>query len=190
ALYYLMDPILVDLGLIENLEVGKEEYDGYIRNGLLTQLRRLELGENIEEAHMRNRQLVSLWAYEKGLPDNVIEKVVRDGKTYFKINDYIKLRSLFGTLLREVQRIKSEGDYEAGRALVEVYGVKVNLELHKEVLERSKALKSAPYGGFINPELEAIIDQTGEITDIKVNYPDDFTKQMLDYADKYSFLTR
>lgn len=190
ALYYLMDPKLVELGLIESLEVGKEEYDGYIRNGLLTQLRRLELGENIEEAHMRNRQFVSAWAYEKGSSENVIEKVSRDGKTYFEINDYDKLRNLFGQLLREVQRIKSEGDYEAGRALVEDYGVKVDQELHKEVLERSKSLKSAPYGGFINPELEPILDANGEITDIKVNYPDDFTKQMMDYADKYSFLTK
>jgi dipeptidyl-peptidase-3 len=190
ALYYLMDPKLLELGLIESLEVGKEEYDGYIRNSLLTQLRRLELGENIEEAHMRNRQFVSAWAYEKGSSENVIERVSRNGKTYFEINDYLKLRDLFGQLLREVQRIKSEGDYEAGRALVEDYGVKVDQELHKEVLERSKPLKSAAYGGFINPELEPVIDANGEITDIKVTYPDDFTKQMIGYADKYSFLTK
>lgn len=190
ALYYLMDPKLVELGLIETLEVGKEEYDGYIRNGLLTQLRRLELGENIEEAHMRNRQFVSAWAYEKGSSDNVIERVTREGKTYFEINDYSKLRDLFGQLLKEVQRIKSEGDYEAGRALVEDYGVKVDQELHEEVLKRSKSLKSAPYGGFINPELEPVLDASGEITDIKVNYPDDFTKQMMGYAQKYSFLTK
>lgn len=189
ALYYIMDPKLVELGLFENLEPGKEEYDGYIRNGLLTQLRRLELGDDVEEAHMRNRQMIAAWVYEKGQPDNVIEKKIRDGKTYFVINDYDKLRELFGQLLREVQRIKSEGDFDAGQALIEGYGVKVDQDLHREVLERSKNLKSAPYGGFINPELKPVTNENGEITDIKVHYPEDFTQQMLDYSEKYSFLT-
>lgn len=189
ALYYIMDPKLVELGLFENLEPGKEEYDGYIRNGLLTQLRRLELGDDVEEAHMRNRQMIAAWVYEKGQPDKVIEKKVRDGKTFFVINDYDKLRTLFGQLLREVQRIKSEGDFAAGQALIEGYGVKVDQELHREVLERSKNLKSAPYGGFINPELRPVNNENGEITDISVHYPEDFTQQMLDYGEKYSFLT-
>lgn len=190
GLYYLMDSKLVEMGLIESLEVGKEEYDGYIRNGLMLQLRRLEIGDDIEEAHMRNRQLVAGWAYEKGQADNVIEKKVENGKTYFVINDYEKLRTLFGQLLREIQRIKSEGDYEAGRNLVENYGVKVDQELHQEVLDRAAKLASAPYGGFINPVLKAITDDNGEITDVKVEYPDDFTKQMLWYAENYSFLTK
>ncbi len=189
ALYYILDPKLVELGLFENLEPGKEEYDSYIRNGLMMQLRRLNLGDDIEEAHMRNRQMIAKWAYEKGKADNVIEKIVKDGKTYFTINDYSKLRELFGQLLREVQRIKSEGDYEAGKALIEGYGVKVDQELHKEVLERSKKIKSAPYGGFINPVLVPVTDDNGEITDINVTYPMDFTEQMLYYAENYSFLT-
>ncbi|MFY0652912.1 MAG: dihydrofolate reductase [Cyclobacteriaceae bacterium] len=188
ALYYLLDPKLVELGLVESLEVGKEEYDGYILNGLMLQLRRIELGDNIEEAHMRNRQMVSAWAYEKGKADNVIEKVTREGKTYFNINDYDKLRALFGQLLREVQRIKSEGDYEAGRNLIENYGVKVDQDIHREVLERSSSVKSAPYGGFINPVLIPKTNDSGEIIDVEVSYPNDFTKQMLEYGEKYSFL--
>ena len=188
ALYFLMDQKLVDLGLIPSIEVGKEEYDGYIRNGLMTQLRRLALGNNVEEAHMRNRQWVSAWAYEQGQEDNVIEKKTKDGNTYFVINDYDKLREIFGRLLREVQRIKSQGDYEAGKALVENYGVKVDQEIHAEVLKRAEKLKSAPYGGFINPVLEAVTDENGNITDVKVNYPTDFTQQMLNYAKNYSFL--
>ena len=170
-----------------SLEVGKAEYDSYIRNGLMLQLRRIEPGENIEEAHMRNRQLVAGWAYEKGMSENVIEKKVIDGKTYFIVNDYEKLRELFGQLLREIQRIKSEGDYDAGRALVENYGVKVDAELHAEVLERAESLNSAPYGGFINPLLVPV-EKDGEIVDIKVEYPDDFTEQMLDYGTRYGFL--
>ncbi len=184
ALYYIMDPKLVELGLMPSLEVGKAEYDGYIRNGLMVQLRRIEPGEVVEEAHMRNRQLVAAWAYEKGQADNVVEKVVQDGKTYFRVNDYEKLRVLFGELLREIQRIKSEGDYEAGRALVENYGVQVDQALHQEVLERSEALGIAPYGGFINPKLVPV-EENGEITDIKVEYPADFTKQMLEYSSTY-----
>lgn len=188
ALYFLMDQKLVELGLIPNLEVGKEEYDGYIRNGLMMQLRRLKLGDDIEEAHMRNRQMIAKWVYEKGKADNVIERKERDGKTYFVINDYEKLRDLFGQLLREIQRIKSEGDYEAGKNLIENYGVKVDQDLHKEVLDRVAKLKSAPYGGFINPKLVPITDEDGTITDVKVEYPDDFTQQMLYYSDTYSNL--
>lgn len=188
GLYFLMDPKLVELGLIESLEVGKEEYDGYIRNGMMTQLRRLNLGENIEESHMRNRAWVSYWSFEQGKADNVIERKEKDGKTFFVVNDYDKLREIFGRLLRETQRIKSEGDYEAAKALVEGYGVKVDPDLHKEVLERASKLKGAPYGGFINPELVPVTDEAGNITDVEVNYPMDFTQQMLDYSKKYSFL--
>lgn len=188
ALYYLMDPKLVELGLMQSLEVGKAEYDGYIRNGMMLQLRRLEKGEVVEEAHMRNRQMIAKWCYKKGKEDMVIEKKVVDGKTYFVVNDYEKLRDLFGQLLREVQRIKSEGDYKAGKDLVENYGVQVDRELHEEVLRRSEKLNSAPYGGFINPRLVPVKDKSGNITDIKVEYPDDFTAQMLEYSEKYSFL--
>lgn len=187
ALYYLMDEQMINYGLMETLEVGKAEYDSYIRNGMMGQLRRLEPGDVIEEAHMRNRQLVASWAYEKGKADNVIEKVVKEGKTYFVVRDYMKLRELFGQLLREIQRIKSEGDYEAGRALVENYGVQVDQAIHQEVLARAEKLKSAPYGGFINPELIPV-EKNGEIVDVKVEYPTDFTKQMMHYAKHYSFL--
>lgn len=188
ALYYLMDEKLVELGLIESLEVGKESYESYIRNGMMLQLRRLDLGDEIEEAHMRNRQWISKWAFEKGAADNVIEQRVVDGKTYFVVNDFQKLRMLFGELLREVQRIKSQGDYEAGKALVETYGVKVDPAIHAEVLKRSEKLKSAPYGGFINPELVPEMDSDGNITNVNVTYPNDFTQQMLDYGKKYSTL--
>jgi dipeptidyl-peptidase-3 len=187
ALYFLMDPKLIELGLMESLEVGKAEYDSYIRNGLMAQLRRIEPGDNIEEAHMRNRQLVAAWVYEKGQAENVIEKKVKEGKTYFVINDYNKLKVLFGDLLREIQRIKSKGDYEAGKALVENYGVKVDQEIHKEVLERSEKLNIPPYGGFINPKLVPVT-KDGKIVDIQVEYPDNFTEQMLEYAESYSFL--
>jgi len=156
ALYYIPDVKLIEIGVAPSLEVGRVSYNGYITSGLLRQLKRIKPGEDIEEAHMRNRQLVASWAYEKGRPDNVIEKVVQHGKTYFMVNDYEKLRELFGTLLREVQRIKSEGDYEAGRALVETYGVKVDRELHQEVLERFRKLAIAPYSGFINPVLRPV----------------------------------
>lgn len=188
AMYFLYDQKLVDYGLVPNLEVGKEAYDSYIRNGMMTQLRRLNIGDDIEEAHMRNRQLIAKWVYEKGAADNVIEKVSKEGKTYFVVNDYDKLRVLFGDLLREIQRIKSEGDFEAGKNLVETYGVKVDQEIHKEVLERAAKLKSAPYGGFINPKLVPVTDDAGNITDVKVEYPADFTKQMLEYAETYSNL--
>ncbi|MDH5474897.1 MAG: dipeptidyl peptidase 3 [Cyclobacteriaceae bacterium] len=188
ALYFLMDEKLVELGLVPSLEVGKEEYDGYIRNGLMLQLRRLEVGADVEEAHMRNRQMIAKWAYEKGQADNVIERKERDGKTYFVVNDYQKLQNLFGELLREIQRIKSEGDYEAGKNLIENYGVKVDQELHAEVLERAEKLKSAPYGGFINPVLVPVMDDNGVITDVTIEYPTDFTKQMLGYSEKYGNL--
>lgn len=190
GLYFLMDPKLIELGLMKTLEVGKAQYDSYIRNGLMTQLKRIHPGNNIEEAHMRDRQLICKWVYEKGLQDNVIEKIVKEGKTYFVINDYKKLRTLFGDLLREIQRIKSEGDYAAGKALVENYGVKVDQELHKEVLKRFEPLDIAPYGGFINPVLVPVKDEDGNITDINVQYPDNFKKQMLHYADKYGFLAK
>ena len=187
ALYFLMDSQLVEYGLMPSLEVGMAEYDSYIRNGMMLQLRRLERGEQIEEAHMRNRQLVARWAYERGTEDNVIEKVEENGKTYFEVRDYEKLRVIFGELLREIQRIKSEGDYEAGQALVENYGVKVNADLHEEVLSRAEKLNSAPYGGFINPKLVPVME--GEtITDVKVEYPADFTEQMLEYGKNYGYL--
>ncbi|MGB3467406.1 MAG: dihydrofolate reductase [Cyclobacteriaceae bacterium] len=188
ALYFLMDQKLVDLGLMPDLETGKESYDSYIRNGMMMQLRRLEPGEVVEEAHMRNRQMIAKWAYEKGKTENVIEKKVRDGKTYFVVNDYEKLRELFGELLREIQRIKSEGDYEAGKNLIENYGVQVDKALHEEVLARAEKLNSAPYGGFINPVLMPVTDTDGKIIDIKVEYPEDFARQMLNYSEKYGNL--
>ncbi|MGB0871238.1 MAG: dipeptidyl-peptidase 3 family protein [Flavobacteriales bacterium] len=188
ALYYLLDQKMVDLGLMESLEVGKAEYDSYIRNGMMTQLQRLKVGDHIEEAHMRNRQMVASWAFEKGKAENVIEIVKKDNKTFFKINDYNKLRDLFGQLLKEIQRIKSEGDYEAGKNLIENYGVKVDPVLHQEVLDRVSKLNIAPYGGFVNPEYTVIKNDAGEITDVKLNYVDSFEKQMMNYAKNYSFL--
>lgn len=188
ALYFLYNPKLVDLGLMPSLEVGKEAYDSYIRNGLMLQLRRLEPGTNIEEAHMRNRQMIAQWAYEKGKDDKVIERIDKEGKTYFVVNDYEKLHQLFGQLLREIQRIKSEGDFEAGKNLIENYGVKVDAKLHQQVLDRAAKLKSAPYGGFINPVLVPVTDEAGTITDVKVEYPADFTEQMLYYSKTYSNL--
>lgn len=189
ALYYIYDQKMVDLGLMPNLEVGMAEYDQYILNGLMTQLRRIEPGQQIEESHMRNRQLVAAWVYEKGMAENVIEQVQRDGKTYYNINDYERLRELFGDLLREIQRIKSQGDYEAGKNLVENYGVKVNQDLHGEVLERSESLNLAPYSGFINPVILPVMED-GEVIDATITYPDDFTEQMLMYSKEYGFLTK
>ena len=189
GLYYLYNPKLQELGLVDDWKaVGKAAYDGYIRNGLMTQLIRLNLGDDVEEAHMRNRQWVSAWVYEKGKADNVIEKITRDGKTYFNINDYDKLHELFGQLLKETQRIKSEGDYKAVETLVETYGVKVDQDLHAEVLERNKQFTSAPYSGFVNPVLVPEMDANGEITAIKVTQPESFPGQMLDYSKHYSFL--
>lgn len=187
ALYYAVDEKLIQIGVMPSVEVGKAEYDRYICNGLMLQLNRVVLGDNIEQAHMRNRQLISKWAFEKGKSENVIEKKVRDGKTYFVINDYNKLRQLLGQLLREVQRITSEGDYEAAKYLVETYGIKIDKNLHKEVLDRYAKLNIAPYKGFINPVLTPIFD--GEkIIDVKIEYPDDFLEQMLYYDQHYSFL--
>lgn len=188
GLYFMMDPKLVEMGLMPSLDVAHAGYDSYIKNGLMLQLRRIEPGNNIEQAHMRNRQMVSSWVFEKGQPDNVISKVVRDGKTYFEINDYEKLRVLFGQLLREVQRVKSQGDYQAGRDLIENYGVIVDKDLHAEVLARSEKLAIPPYGGFINPELVPVLDASGEIADISVTYPSDFMAQMLSYGERYSHL--
>lgn len=187
ALYFLLDPKLVEMGVMPSLDVGKAAYDDYIRNGLMVQLARLERGEDLEEAHMRNRQMVAKWVFEKGKAEKVIERVEKDGKTYFVVRDYEKLRVLFGKLLREVQRVKSEGDYKAGRALVEDYGVKVDKDIHEEVLRRYEALKIAPYAGFINPRLVPVMEGE-EIVDVKVEYPDNFVKQMLEYADEYGFL--
>ena len=187
ALYYLMDPKLVELGVMEDLDVGRASYDDYIRNGLMIQLARLEMGADIEEAHMRNRQMISKWVLEKGAADKVVEKKTKDGKTYYVVNDYQALRKLFGELLKEVQRIKSEGDYKAGKDLVENYGVKVDEALHKEVKERYASLKIAPYSGFINPKLIPIMDDE-KIVDVKIEYPADFAAQMMEYAEKYSFL--
>ena len=188
ALYFLLDPKMVELGLMNTLDVGRAEYDSYLRNGMLTQLQRLELGANIEESHMRNRAWVSQWCYEQGKADGVVEQVVRDGKTYMDIKDYDALRGLFGDLLREVQRIKSQGDYDAAKALVEGYGVKVDPAVHEEVLERVSVLGVAPYGGFINPEMTAQRDEDGNFVSVKVTYPDDFTGQMLRYSEAFSFL--
>ncbi|MAD96510.1 MAG: dihydrofolate reductase [Flavobacteriaceae bacterium] len=189
GLYYLMDPKLQELGLTDNWrEMGMAAYDGYIRNGLMTQLIRINLGDDIEEDHMVNRQWVSAWSFEQGMKDNVIEKVVKDGKTYYNINDYDKLREIFGRLLRETQRIKSEGDFEAAKALVEGYGVKVDQALHKEVLDRNAKFTSAPYSGFVNPVMEPVLGEDGSITDIVISQPNSFEEQMLFYSKNYSFL--
>ncbi|MDG1380048.1 MAG: dihydrofolate reductase [Flavobacteriaceae bacterium] len=189
GLYYLYNPKLQELGLVDDWKaVGKAAFDGYIRNGLMTQLIRLELGDDVEEAHMVNRQWVSAWAFEQGEADNVIEKITRDEKTYYNINDYDKLHELFGQLLRETQRIKSEGDYDAVEALVEGYGVKVNQAMHAEVLERNRQFKSAPYSGFVNPVLVPEMDSEGNITQIVVKQPVDFKSQMLSYSKQFGFL--
>ncbi len=187
ALYYLMDEKMIELGLIPSFDVAKAEYNGYIRNGLMTQLVRIELGKTVEQAHMRNRQLIAKWCFEKGQDDNVIERISQDNKTYYKINDYSKLRALFGVLLSEVQRIKSEGDYEAGKQLVEKYGVQIDPVLHKEVKERFDKLNIAPYGGFVNPVFK-LIEKNDALVDVEIEYPDDYTKQMLHYSENYSFL--
>ncbi|NJM94009.1 MAG: dihydrofolate reductase [Cytophagales bacterium] len=187
ALYFIMDPKLVELGVMPGLEVAQAEYDSYMMNGLMLQLKRLEPGHSVEEAHMRNRQMIAQWAYEQGRADQVVEKVVKEGKTYFVVRDYDKLRKLFGDLLREVQRIKSQGDFAAGQALIENYGVKVDTALHQEVLRRFAQLNKASYSGFIQPKLVAE-EKDGEIVDVKIEYPTDFVQQMLEYGEKYSFL--
>jgi len=188
ALYFLLDEKLVNIGLMPSLEVGKAEYDSYIRNGLLTQLQRLELGNHLEEEHMQNRQLVAAWVFEKGQKDKVIEKVIKNGKIYYDIKDYNKLRVLFGELLREIQRIKSEGDYAAGKALVENYGTKVDKATHEQVLQRVKPLNIAPYSGFVNPTYELVKDANGKITDVKLINKQGFVEQMLYYGKKYATL--
>lgn len=190
ALYYLADKKLVELGILDSPEAYKSEYYKYVMNGLMTQLTRIEPGKNIEESHMRNRKLITEWAYVNGKEDNVIEYVKRDGKTYLKINDYEKLRELFGELLAEVQRIKSEGDFEAGMKLVEEYAVKVDPEIHNEVLERYAKLNIAPYKGFVNPIYTAVTDKDGNITDVKVDYTENYVDQMLRYSRDYSPLTK
>lgn len=189
ALYYLGDPKLVELGIFPNMDTYKAEYYKYIMNGLMTQLSRIEPGKNIEESHMRNRKFISEWCYKMGKKDKVIELVKRKGKTYVKINDYAKLRDLFGKLLAEVQRIKSEGDFEAGRKLVETYGVVVDKKLHSEVLERYSKLDIAPYKGFVNPIYNVVKDADGNITDINVTYGEGYVEQMLRYSRDYSPLT-
>ena len=189
GLFYLYNPKMQELGLVDDWKsLGRAAYDGYIRNGLMTQLIRLEPGANIEEAHMRNRQWVSAWVFEKGQKDNVIEKITRDGKTYFNINDYEKLHGLFGELLKETQRIKSEGDFKAGKDLVENYGVKVDQAIHKEVLARNEKFKSPPYNGFINPVLVPKLDDDGKIIDVLVTQPKSFAEQMLQYSKDFGFL--
>jgi dipeptidyl-peptidase-3 len=187
ALYFIYDQKLVDIGVMPSLEVGKAEYESYLLNGLMLQLNRVEIGKSIEEAHMRNRQLVAKWVMEKGAKDKVAEYIKRNGKTYIQINDYAKLRVLFGELLKEIQRIKSQGDFAAGQALIENYGVKVDQQIHKEVKERFSKLNVAPYKGFIQPRLIPIM-KDGKIVDVKIEYPSSFTEQMLEYARKYSFL--
>ncbi len=187
ALHFLADKKMVELGITPNEEAYKAEYINYIRNGMMTQLVRIELGKSVTQAHMQDRKLIAEWCYEKGKSENVIEKKVRDGKTYIVVNDFIKLRALFGDLLKELQRIKSEGDYEAGKALVNKYGITIDPVLHKEVKERYASLNLKPYGGFINPEIIPV-EKNGKIVDYKIEYPADFLQQMRDYGKKYSFL--
>jgi dipeptidyl-peptidase-3 len=188
GLYYIFDPKMVELGLIESLEVGKAAYDNYIRNGLMVQLQRLEVGKQLEEEHMQNRQLVAAWVFEKGKNDNVIVKNVRNGKTYYDIQDYTKLRALFGVLLREIQRIKSEGDYNAGKMLVETYGVTVDPTLHKEVLDRVAPMNIKPFSGFVYPILTPVYNDKNEIIDVKLENNQSFIEQMLYYGKNYNFL--
>nr|WP_303777575.1 dihydrofolate reductase [Bacteroides intestinalis] len=188
GLYYVADPKLVELGLTPNADAYKAEYYTYLMNGLMTQLVRIEPGNNVEEAHMRNRQLIARWVFEKGAADKVVELVKKDGKTYVVVNDYEKLRALFGELLSEIQRIKSTGDYQSAHDLVENYAVKVDPALHAEVLERYKKLNLAPYKGFVNPKYEAVVDAAGKITDVKVTYDEGYAEQMLRYSKDYSNL--
>ena len=190
ALYYLADPKLLELGLLDNPDAYKAEYYKYMLNGLMTQLMRIEPGKDVEEAHMRNRKLIAEWVLEKGAPDKVVELVRKDGKTYVQINDYKKLRELFGQLLGEIQRIKSEGDYAAGEALVETYGVKVDPALHKEVLDRYAKLDIAPYKGFVNPVYTPVKDASGNITDVTISFEEGYLPQMLRYSKEYSTLSK
>lgn len=190
ALYYLADPKLIELGLLDSADAYKAQYYKYILNGLMTQLMRIEPGKDVEEAHMRNRKLISEWALEKGADEKVIEYYTEGGKTYIRINDYNRLRELFGQLLGEIQRIKSEGDYEAGRDLVEKYAVRVDQNIHKEILERYSHLNIAPYKGFVNPVYIPVKNNKGEIIDITVRYDEDYIPQMLRYSRDYSPLTK
>lgn len=187
ALYYITDQKLVDIGVMPSLDVGKAEYYSYMMNGMLTQNVRIKLGDNLEEDHMRNRALVANWAFEKGAADKVVELVKVDNKTYVKVNDYVKLRQLFGELLKEIQRIKSEGDYEAGKKLVETYGVKIDRKLHEEILQRYNALNIKPYKGFIQPKLVPVMDGD-KMVDVQLEYPKSFFDQMIEYGKKYAFL--
>ncbi len=188
GLYYLPDQKLVDLGIIPSADAFKAEYYSFMMNGLMTQLVRIQPGNNVEEAHMRNRQLIARWVLEKGAPEKVVELVKKDGETFVRINDYQKLRNLFGQLLAEIQRIKSEGDYAAARNLVEAYAVKVDPELHKEILSRYEKLNLAPYKGFLNPVYDVTTDKDGKITDVKVSYNEGYAEQMLRYGREYSSL--
>nr|MBD3622102.1 dihydrofolate reductase [Sunxiuqinia sp.] len=188
ALFYVLDEKLLALGLVPSMETGMAEYDAYLRNGLITQLTRIEPGKDLEESHMRNRQLIAKWAFEQGQADGVVSWVKRDGKSYLKINDYQKLRDLFGQLLAKVQRIKSEGDLQAASQLVETFGVKVDRELHTEVLNRFKKLDIAPYAGFLNPELRLVKNDKGDVVGAEVQYAPDYTTQMLTYSENYGFL--
>lgn len=188
ALYYLPDPKLVELGIISSPEAYKAEYYRYMMNGLMTQLSRIDAGKNVEEAHMRNRQLIAKWAYEKGKADNVVELKQRDGKTFVVINDYGKLRDLFGQLLAEIQRVKSEGDHQGAKNLVEDYAVKVDPALHNEVLARYKGLNLRPYKGFVNPVYETVLDDKGNIVDVKITYNEGYADQMMRYSKQFSTL--
>lgn len=189
GLYFIPDKKMESLGIAGSAEdMGRTSYDGYIRNGLVTQLIRIKLGDDVEQSHMRNRQMVSKWVYERGKSENIIEKINRDGKTFFVINDYVRLRELFGELLREVQRIKSEGDFDAGKNLIETYGVKIDQDLHEEILRRNEKFNSAPYSGFINPVLVPVYNSENEIVDISITQPKDFASQMIEYAEKYTTL--
>ncbi len=187
ALYYLGDEKMIEIGLIPSLDVAKAQYASYVMNGAMTQFSRIELGKDVEQAHMRNRKLISEWAIDLGKEEKVIEWVKKDGKRYLVVNDFDKLRAIFGKQLCEIQRIKSEGDFEAGKALIEKFAVKIDPELHAEVLERYKALNIEPYGGFVNPEYE-LVKEGDKIVDVKVSYPANFVEQNLHYSDKYSFL--
>lgn len=187
ALYYMADPKMLELGILPDSEAYKAAYLSYIRNGLFTQFVRIDLGKTVTQAHMQGRKLIAEWCYEKGKEENVIERVTKEGKTYFVINDYVKLRALFADLLRELQRIKSQGDYAAGKNLIETYSINIDPSLHKELKERYASLELKPYGGFINPDIIPV-EKDGKVIDYKVEYPEDFLGQMLEYGKKYSFL--
>ena len=188
ALYFIMDKKMTDLGLLPGEDAAMASYDTYLRNGLITQIVRIKPGKDIEEAHMRNRSAISHWVYEKGKAGNTVQFVKRDGKTYVKINDYKRLRILFGELLKEIQRIKSEGDFDAGKEIIEEFGVKIDPGLHSEITGRYAKLNLAPYTGFVNPMLVPVYDTKGSITDINVVYTNDYPGQMLYYGKNYSFL--